>query len=97
MVDLAVKNAQKIAAGHTFFVVMRKAYPINVLDRVKNCQEVCRVFAATANPLQILIAETEQGRGIAGVIDGFPPKGVETADDIEARRALLSKIIGYKR
>ena len=97
MVDLAVKNAQKIAAGHTFFVAMRKAYPINVLDRVKNCQEVCRVFAATANPLQILIAETEQGRGIAGVIDGFPPKSVETADDIEARRALLSKIIGYKR
>ena len=97
MIDLAVKNAQAIAAGHTFFIALRKAYPINVLDRVKNCQEVCRVFAATANPLQILIAETEQGRGIAGVVDGFPPKGVETADDIEARRALLSKIIGYKR
>ena len=97
MIDLAVKNARAIAAGHTFFIALRKAYPINVLDRVKNCQEVCRVFAATANPLQILIAETEQGRGIVGVVDGFPPKGVETAEDIEARRALLSKIIGYKR
>lgn len=97
LIDLAVKNAQNIACGHTFFIVMRKGYPINVLDRVKNVQEVCRIFAATANPLQILVAQTEQGRGIAGVIDGFPPVGVETAEDIEARRALLSKIIGYKR
>ena len=97
MIDLAVKNAQAIAAGHTFFIALRKAYPINVLDRVKNCQEVCRVFAATANPLQIVIAETEQGRGIVGVIDGFPPEGVETEADIKGRRALLSDIIGYKR
>ena len=97
MVDLVVKNAQTIACGHTFFIVLRKAYPLNVLDRVKNCQEVCRVFAATANPLQILVAQTEQGRGIAGVIDGFPPAGVETAEDIEARRNLLNRIIGYKR
>ena len=92
-----VENARAIAAGHTFFIALRKAYPINVLDRVKNCQEVCRVFAATANPLQIVTAETEQGRGIVGVIDGFPPKGVETEADIKGRRALLSDIIGYKR
>lgn len=97
LIDLAVKNASQIACGHTFFIVLRKAYPINVLDRVKACQEVCRVFAATANPLQILAAQTEQGRGIAGVIDGFPPVGVETEKDIEGRRALLSAIIGYKR
>ena len=97
MVDLAVKNAEKIACGHTFFIVMRKAYPINVLDRIKSVQEVCRVFAATANPLQIIVAQTTQGRGIVGVVDGFPPVGVETAEDIEARRSLLSKVIGYKR
>ncbi len=97
MIDLAVKNAKNIACGHTFFIAMRNAYPINVLDRVKNVQEVCRVFAATANPLQILVAQTAQGRGIVGVVDGFPPVGVETAEDIEGRRALLSKIIGYKR
>ncbi len=97
MIDLAVKNAGAIAAGHTFFIALRKAYPINVLDRVKNCQEVCRVFAATANPLQIVVAESEQGRGIVGVIDGFLPKGVENEKDIADRRALLSTIIGYKR
>lgn len=97
MIDLAVKNAGAIAAGHTFFIALRKAYPINVLDRVKNCQEVCHVFAATANPLQIVVAESEQGRGIVGVIDGFLPKGVENEKDIADRRALLSTIIGYKR
>ncbi len=97
MTDLAVKNAAAIAAGHTFFIALRKAYPINVLDRVKNCQEVCRVFAATSNPLQIVVAQSEQGRGIVGVIDGFPPKGVEDERDIADRRALLSSIIGYKR
>ena len=97
LVDVAVKNASEIAAGHTFFIVVRNVFPINVLDRIKNCQEVCRVFAATANPLQIIIAQTEQGRGIIGVIDGFVPKGVENEDDIKARRALLADIIGYKR
>ena len=98
LMDIAVRNAEHIACGHTFFIVMRKAYPINVLERVKNCQEVCRVFAATANPLQMIVAETLQGRGIAGVVDGFPPRGgVETAEDIEARRELLNRVIGYKR
>ncbi|MGI6075188.1 MAG: adenosine-specific kinase [Pyramidobacter sp.] len=97
LVDLAVKNAENIACGHSFFIVMRNAYPINVLDRVKNVQEVCHIFAATANPLQILVAQTAQGRGIVGVVDGFPPVGVENADDVKARRSLLSDVIGYKR
>lgn len=97
LIDCAVENAQHIACGHSFIIVMRKGFPINVLDRVKNCQEVCRVFAATANPLQVLVAESEQGRGIAGVIDGFTPLGVENDKDIEDRKELLRRIIGYKR
>lgn len=97
LMDLAVKNAGNLACGHSFFIVMRGAYPINVLDRIKNVQEVCRVFAATANPLQIIVAQTAQGRGIVGVVDGFPPVGVENADDVKSRRSLLSDVIGYKR
>lgn len=97
LIDVAVENAQEIAAGHSFFIAMKNCFPINVLDRVKNCQEVCRVFAATANPIQILVAETEQGRGIAGVVDGFTPLGIENSQDIAARRELLSEVIGYKR
>ena len=76
---------------------MRKGFPINVLDRIRNVQEVCRVFAATANPLQVLVAETEQGRGVIGVVDGFRTKGVENDKDREGRMNLLRKIIGYKR
>lgn len=97
LVDLAIKNAELIGAGHSFIVVMKKGYPINVLNSIKNCQEVCRIFAATANPLQVIIVETEQGRGIAGVIDGFHIKGIETEEEIKARRYLLREIIGYKR
>lgn len=97
LVDLAIKNAELIGAGHSFIVVMKKGYPINVLNNIKNCQEVCRIFAATANPLQVIIVETEQGRGIAGVIDGFHIKGIETEEEIKARRYLLREIIGYKR
>lgn len=97
LIDIAIKNAGNIACGHTFFIVMRNVFPINVLDRVKAVQEVCHVFAATANPLQIIVAETEQGRGILGVVDGFKPVGVEDEKDIAARRSLLSEIIGYKR
>ncbi len=97
LIDCAVENASRIGCGHSFIIVMRKGFPINVLDRVKNCQEVCRVFAATANPLQVLVAETGQGRGIAGVVDGFTPLGVENEADIEDRKTLLRKIIGYKR
>ena len=97
LIQAAVANAQKINAGHTFTVVIRNGYPINVLGRIKNVQEVCRVFCATANPLQVLIAETEQGRGIIGVIDGFSTKGVETEEDQKGRKYLLRDIIGYKR
>ena len=80
-----------------FVVVLRNAYPINVLDRIKNVQEVCRIFAATANPLQVLVAETEQGRGVIGVIDGSKTVGVEDEKGREWRAGLLRKIIGYKR
>ena len=97
LIQTAIANARKINAGHTFTVVIRNGYPINVLNRVKEVQEVCRVFCATANPLQVLVAETEQGRGIIGVIDGFATKGVETEEDQKKRKYLLREIIGYKR
>ena len=97
MEKCAIENAQKMNAGHTFIIVMRKGYPINVLNRIKDVQEVCRIFAATANPLQVLVAESEQGRGIIGVIDGFPTKGVEDEKGAEWRVSLLRDIIGYKR
>jgi len=84
-----------IGAGHVFCILMKDAYPINVLTPIKNCQEVCRVYCATANPLEVLIASTEQGKGIIGVVDGFPPKGVETSDDRLRRREFL-RTIGYK-
>lgn len=93
----AIENAQKINAGHVFVVLLRNGYPINVLDRIKNLQEVCRVFAATANPLQVVVAETGQGRGVIGVVDGFPTKGVEDAEGQSWRKNLLRNIIGYKR
>jgi adenosine/AMP kinase len=94
--DLAVRNAQAVGAGHTFVVAMRDAYPINVLTKLKDVPEVCQIFCATANPVEVVVAETEQGRGVLGVIDGFSPKGVETAQDAEARHSFLRKI-GYKR
>jgi len=97
LVRIAVDNMKEVAAGHSFLVVLRGGYPINVLNRIKDCQEVCRIFAATANPLQAIICESSQGRGVAGVVDGFPPKGVETESDIEDRKSLLRRIIGYKR
>ena len=84
-----------IGAGHVFCILMKDAYPINVLTPIKNCQEVCRVYCATANPLEVLIASTEQGKGIIGVVDGFPPKGVETSDDRLRRREFL-RTIRYK-
>jgi len=93
---LAAKNASALAAGHTFVVVMREGYPINVLGRIKDVPEVCSIICATANPVQAVIAESEQGRGVLGVIDGFPPKGVEGAEDAEKRRGFL-RMIGYKR
>jgi adenosine/AMP kinase len=92
----ATRNAQALAAGHTFVVVLRDGYPINVLSRIREIPEMCSIFCATANPVEVIVAETEQGRGILGVIDGSPPKGVEGASDIEWRHGLLRKI-GYKR
>ena len=93
---MAMRNASAVAAGHIFVVAMRDGYPINVLGRIKDVPEVCSIFCATANPVQVVVAESEQGRGVLGVIDGVPPKGVETAEDAEKRRAFL-RMIGYKR
>ncbi|MEM0363098.1 MAG: adenosine-specific kinase [Sulfolobaceae archaeon] len=96
LIKLAIENAKKIGAGHVFVIYIKNGYPINVLNRLKNVEEVVRIFAATANPLQVLVAETDQGRGIIGVIDGFTPLGVETESDIKERKEFLRKI-GYKR
>lgn len=93
---LAARNAAAIGAGHTFVVALRDAYPINVLGRIKEVPEVCSIFCATANPVEVIVAETEQGRGILGVVDGFSPKGLETEDDARKRHEFLRKI-GYKR
>jgi uncharacterized protein len=92
----ATEAAGQIAAGHTFVIYLRHAFPVNVLNRVKDCPEVCRIFCATANPLEVVVAETDQGRGILGVIDGSSPKGVEGESDRAWRREFLRKI-GYKR
>jgi uncharacterized protein len=96
LIGAAVRIAESVAAGHTFAVVMRGAFPINMLNAVKSCQEVCRVFCATANPLEVVVAETEQGRGVLGVVDGATPLGVEGEQDVQDRKQLLRKI-GYKR
>ena len=95
LVEDAAGCARSTGAGHTFFLVIKEAFPINVLNQIKSCQEVARVFCATANPVQVLVAETEQGRGIVGVVDGFSPKGTETKKDKEERRAMLRKFF-YK-
>jgi adenosine/AMP kinase len=95
LVDLAVRSAQAIAAGHVFLITLRDGFPINVLNAVKSVPEVCRVFCATANPLQVVIAETDRGRAVLGVVDGEPPLGVE-ADADEAERKDLLRRFGYK-
>jgi hypothetical protein len=94
--ELAGKNALSLSAGHCFILFMREMYPINILNPIKNVPEVCRIFCATANPVQVIVAQTDQGRGILGVVDGFPPKGIETDADIDKRRQLL-RAIGYKQ
>jgi adenosine/AMP kinase len=91
----AIRNAQAIAAGHVFVVLIRNAYPINLLTRIRDVPEVCSIYCATANPLQVVVAQGEQGRGVLGVIDGSSPKGVETPADVAARKELLRKF-GYK-
>lgn len=96
MLALAQAAAFDVGCGHTFFIYLKDGFPINVLDRVKEVQEVCRIFCATANPLQVLVAETEQGRGVLGVVDGEPPLGIETDADKQERVSFLRKI-GYKR
>ena len=92
----ATRNATAIGAGHSFIIVMKDGYPINVMGRIKDVPEVCTIHCATANPVEVIVAESEQGRGILGVIDGSSPKGVETAADAEWRHGFLRKI-GYKR
>ena len=96
LVELARKNAFNLAAGHSFIVFMKDMFPVNVLNAIRNVPEVCRIFCATANPVEVIVAETELGRGILGVIDGFKSAGIETDDDIAARKDLLRKI-GYKQ
>jgi adenosine/AMP kinase len=95
LVGLAVRNAQAIGAGHSFIIFLRDGFPVNVLNQVKMVPEVCNVLCATANPVEVLVAETAAGRGIVGVVDGGSPLGIETADDEAARRDLLRQI-GYK-
>ena len=93
--SLAISNIKEIGAGHAFIILIENAFPINVLNAIKQCPEVCHIFCATANPVEVVVAETEQGRGILGVIDGFLPKGVEKEEDIEKRKKFL-RTINYK-
>jgi uncharacterized protein len=95
MKQLAARNALAIGAGHSFIIFLKNAYPVNVLNALKAVPEVCTIFCATANPLEVIVAENPAGRGIVGVIDGAKPKGIEDAQDISWRKALLRKI-GYK-
>lgn len=95
LTELAKDNAFNLSAGHSFIVFLRNSYPVNVLNAVKNVPEVCRIFCATANTVEVIIVESEQGRGILGVIDGLKSKGIETVKDIEERKAFLREI-GYK-
>ena len=95
LIDLAVKNAHAIGAGHAFVVLLKDGFPINVLNAIKSLPEVCTIYCATANPVEVVVAQTEQGNGILGVIDGGSPLGVENEDDIAQRKAML-RMFGYK-
>lgn len=92
----AIRNAQALGAGHVFVLLIRNAYPVNLLNTLQQVPEVCSIYCATANPLQVVVAKSELGRGVMGVIDGSSPKGVETAQDVQVRKEFLRKI-GYKR
>lgn len=95
LVAICVKNLEEIGAGHVFCILLKNAFPINVLNQIKNCAEVCRIFCATANPVEVVVATTQAGAGVLGVIDGFSPKGVEKPEDKADRKEFLRKI-GYK-
>jgi len=95
LVELARKNALNLGAGHSFIIFLRDMFPLNILNTIKNVPEVCRVFCATANPVEVIIAESELGRGILGVIDGFASRGIEGEDEIAKRKSFL-RVIGYK-
>jgi len=95
LIKLAVKNAKNVGAGHFFIIFLKEAFPINVLNKIKMVPEVVRIFAASANPMEVIVYETEQGRGVLGVVDGFSPKGEETEKEIKERKELLRKF-GYK-
>ena len=95
LIELATRNAQLIGAGHCFVVLLREGYPVNVLNALKAVPEVCTIYCATANPLEVVIAESDLGRALVGVVDGSPPLGVESEDDVAERMALL-RTIGYK-
>ena len=95
LVDVAVRGAEAIGAGHVFVVAMRDAFPISVLNAIKAVPEVCRIYCATANPLEVVVGESKQGRGVLGVIDGSSPMGVETDEDEAERKGLLRRF-GYK-
>ena len=92
----AIRNAQALGAGHVFVLLVRNAYPVNLLNVLQNVPEVCSIYCATANPLQVIVAKSDQGRGVMGVIDGSSPRGIETAQDVQTRKDFLRKI-GYKR
>ena len=93
--NVAIRNAETIAAGHIFVLLLKNAFPINLLNALKQCPEICSLYCATANPVEVIVAETQQGRGILGVIDGFPPRGIESAEEVNNRKDLLRRI-GYK-
>ncbi|PNR99790.1 adenosine monophosphate-protein transferase [Petrotoga mexicana DSM 14811] len=97
LIKVAIDNAQKIGAGHCFVLIIKNGFPINIKNQLLNVQEVLNIFAATANPLQIIVAESDQGRGILGVIDGYPPVGVEKEADREKRKIFLREVTKYKR
>jgi uncharacterized protein len=96
LVALAQKNAMAIGAGHSFIIFMRDMFPINILNTIQAVPEVCRIYCATANPVEVVVAQTDQGRGIMGVIDGFSPKGIEGEADVAKRKSFL-RMIGYKQ
>ena len=96
LMEMAVENQIRLGAGHTFLIILKNAFPINVLPAVKACREVATIYCASANPVQVILSETEQGRGVLGVIDGYSPKGIELDTDISHRKKFL-RDIGYKR